>query len=222
MSRLAHRSVRFLWMFAMSILILGPISLRASDEPKPTPDNTIGIQLAETVPAQNFANPPKFWITEVTDRSGNPQPMLVLKARGGIFFDRQPTVILREAVEQSLKAAELLASDANSANLLIRLYVFHFGLAEGSQLDLFGKVEFSAMLKNPKTGETMEVQANGTSIGKGAVRKKNVQKNIQDDIEEALKDAIRNFLRGQQLKDAVSALQKSAETPATAPAAAVN
>jgi uncharacterized lipoprotein YajG len=203
-------------ILVMAVFICNARTL--ADEPKPKPENTISIQLAETVPAQKFANPPKIWVTEMTDRSGKAQPMLVMKERGGIFLDRQPTVILKEALEQSLRAAGLLATDANSADLLVRVYLFQFGLAEGSQLDFFGKVEFAAVVKNPKTGETQEVRAAGTSIAKGAVHKKNLQKNVQEDVEEALKDAIRNFLRGQQLKDAVTALQKSTDaTPEAKP-----
>jgi hypothetical protein len=72
-------------------------------------------------------------------------------------------------------------------------------------------VEFSTIVKNPKTGETAEVKATGTSIAKGASRKKNAQKNVQDDLEESLKDATRNFLRGQQLKDAVAGLWKAGD-----------
>lgn len=181
-----------------------------ADEPKPTPENTISVRLTEAVPAQKFEHPPKFWITEATDRSGDPQPMLVLKGRGGVFLDRQPTLILREAIQDSLKSADLLAADAGSADLTIRLYLFHFGLAEGSALDFFSKVEFSAMVKNPKTGESQEVKAVGTSIGKGAIRKKNMQKNVEENITEALKDATRNFLRGTQLKEAVNSLLKGA------------
>ena len=187
-----------------------------ADEPKPKPENTISIQLTEPVPAQKFANPPQIWIAEVTDRSGNPQPILVMKQRGGIFLDKQPTVILRETLEQSLKAANMLATEANKADLLVRVFVFQFGLAEGSQLDFFGKVEFAATVKNPKTGETQEVRAAGTSIAGGAFHKKNLQKNVQDDIVAALRDALRNFLRGQQLKDAVAALQRDAAPPSEA------
>jgi len=200
----------------LAVCALGALLL--ADEPKPKPENTISVHLTEPVPAQKFAIPPKFWISDVTDRSGNAQPMLVLKERGGIFLDRQPTVIVREALEQSLKASELLAADANSADLTMRIYLFHFGLAEGSALDFFGKVEFTAIVKNAKTGESQEVKAAGTSIAKSAMKKKNIQKNVEDDIEESLKDAIRNFLRGQQLKDAVAALMKNADvTPAAAP-----
>ena len=187
----------------------------AADEPKPKPENTISIKLAEPVPAQKFERPPKFWITDVTDRSGNPQPMLVLKERGGVFLDRQPTAILREALDDSLKSANLLAADAASADLTVRLYLFHFGLAEGSGMDFFSKVEFSAMVKNPKTGESQEVKAAGTSIAKGAFRKKNIQKNVEDNLQEALKDATRNFLRGTQLKEAVTGLWKAPATEAT-------
>jgi hypothetical protein len=192
-----------------------------ADEPKPKPENTISVQLTEPVPTQKFEHQPKFWITDVTDRSGNPQPLLVLKERGGVFLDKQPTVIVKDALEQSLKSANLLAPDVASADLVLRVYVFHFGLASGSLLDFFGKVEFSTMVKNPKTGESVEVKAVGTSIANGAVRKKNLQKNVEENIEGALRDATRNFLRGAQLKDAVAALAKAPEPqPAAAPVSA--
>jgi hypothetical protein len=209
----------FLLSFLSAILLACCVSAIA-DEPKPKPDNTVSVHLAEPVSVQRFENAPKFWITDVIDRSGNPQPMLVLKERGGIFLDKQPTVIIREALEQSLKAANFLAADANSADLVLRIYVFQFGLAQGSQLDFFGKVEFTAMVKNPKTGDSREVKAAGTSIAKGAMRKKNLQKNVQDDVEESLKDATRNFFHGQQLKDAVAELRKGADiVPAPQPPA---
>jgi len=197
-------------IFAMG-LSLALVARMAADEPKPTPENTISLRLAEPVPAQKFDPSPKFWITDVTDRSGNPQPLLVLKDRGGVFLDREPIKILREAINDSLKSANLLAADPGSADLSIRLYLFHFGLAPGSGLDLFSKVEFSAMVKNPKTGESQEVKAAGTSIGKGAFRKKNVQKNVEENIQEALKDSTRNFVRGVQLKQAVNGLWKAPE-----------
>ena len=138
------------------------------------------------------------------------------RERGGIFLDKQPTATVKEALEQSLKAANLLAPDAGSADLVLRVYLFHFGLASGSGLDLFGKVEFTTVIKNPKTGESQEVKAAGTSIGKGAVRKKNIQKNVQENIEEALHDATRNLLRGTLLKEAVAALWKGTEGAAPA------
>jgi hypothetical protein len=183
--------------------------IAAADEPKPKPENTITIKLADPVSTQKFAQKLKFSITDATDRSGNPQPMLVMKGRGGLFLDRPPAAVVREALESSLKSADLLAPDPASADLTVRLYLFHFGLAEGSGLDLFSKVEFSALLKNPKTGDSQEVKASGTSIAKGALRKKNMQKNVEENLEEALRDATRNFLRGTQLKDAVAALLKA-------------
>jgi hypothetical protein len=196
----------------LAALACGMQARAFADEPKPKPENTVSVHLAEPVAPQKFEHTPKFWITEMADRSGNPQPMLVLKSRGGIFLDRQPTVIVREALEESLKSGNLLAAESNSADLVIRVYLFHFGLAEGSGLDFFGKVEFTAIVKNPKTGETAEVKASGTSIAKGAARKKNLQKNVQEDLEESLKDAARNFLRGQQLKEAVGLLWKGGDT----------
>ena len=211
-------SVRFTVSLFLATSILIFRTSTAGQDPKPKPENTISVHPGDPVPAQKFANPPKFWISDVIDRSGNPQPMLVFKERGGIFLDRQPTVIVREALEESMKAANLLAADVNSADLVLKVYLFQFGLAQGSQLDFFGKVEFTAMVKNPKSGESLEVKAAGTSIAKVAVLKKNIQKNVQDDVEASLRDAVRNFLRGQQLKDAVGALRKNADlAPAAAP-----
>jgi hypothetical protein len=215
------RSTTLSWcaVFAAGLLCAGTPRAGA-DEPKPKPENTISVQLGEPVVPQKFSPAPKFWIVDVTDRSGNAQPMLVMKERGGVFLDQPPTNTLKEAVEQSLKAANLLATDAGSADLVLRIYLFHFGLAAGSGLDLFGKVEFTMVLKNPKTGESQEVKAAGTSIANGAFRKKNIQKNVQENIEAALHDAMRNFLRGTQLKEAVAALWKGPEgTPVQGKAA---
>ena len=195
---------------------LAPQMVRA-DEPKPTPENTIHVQLAAPVPPQKFAKPVRFFISEVIDRSGNAEPLVVLKQRGGVFLDRQPTQITREAIEQSLKAADLLAADAASADLVLHIYIFHFGLAQGSGLDFFGKVEFSVMVKNLKTEESQEVQAKGTSIANAAMRKKNIQKNVQANIEGALEDAVRNLLRGTQLKEALAALLKNSPSAPAAP-----
>ncbi len=206
-ARMGSHPVAYLRAGVLLACVLASPNVRA-DEPKPTPENTIHVQLAAPVPPQKFAKPPKFYIGDVIDRSGNPQPMLVLKDRGGVFLDRQPTQIAREAIEQSLKAADLLAADAASANLVLQVYVFHFGLAQGSGLDFFGKVEFSVMVKNPKTEESQQIQAKGTSIAKAAVRKKNIQKNVQADIEGALEDAVRNLVRGTQLREAVASMLK--------------
>src|SRR5208337_4524859 len=142
-------SVRFNICLLLSVFFLLFHAAAAGQDPKPKPENTISAHLGEPVPAQKFANPPKFWISDVIDRSGNPQPVLV---------------------------------------------------------------------KNPKSGESLEVKAAGTSIAKTAMLKKNIQKNVQDDVEESLRDAVRNFLHGQQLKDAVGVLRKSMNAaPVTTP-----
>jgi len=204
----------------LSALLLAPASASvvafAADDPKPKPENTISIHPAQPVTPQKFAQPFTILISDITDRSGNPQPMLVYKPRGGIFTDRMPTEILREALENSLKPAGLLASDKDSADLVARVYVFKFGLAASSGMDFFGSVEFSVMLKNPKTGATQEVRASGTSIANVAMLKKNIQKNVQENLETALNDALINFFRGVQLKDAVKTLMKAQENPAPA------
>lgn len=205
-------------LIGATLLCFTPAVAARADEPKPKPENTIAVRLSEPVAPQVFPHPPKFFIAEVTDRSGNPQPMLVYKPRGGIFLDRQPTEITREALEMSLKAAGMLAADRESADLLLQVYLFHFGLESGSGLDFFGKVELAVMVKNPKTGKSQQVGASGTSIAGAAVLKKNIQKNVQENIEKALSDALRNFLRGSQLRKAVLDLSSPAPSPASAPA----
>jgi hypothetical protein len=199
------------------LLLLFAISPAKADEPKPARDNTIHVQLASPVTPQKFARPIRFFVPDVVDRSGNAQPMLVMKERGGVFLDRQPALITREAITESLKTAEALAADAASAELVLQVYLFHFGLARGSGLDFFGKVEFSVTVKNPKTGESQQIQAVGTSIAGLAVRRKNMQKNVQENIEAALEDAVRNLLRGKQLKEAVAALIRDASNASRVP-----
>jgi hypothetical protein len=100
----------------------------------------------------------------------------------------------------------MLAADRDSADLVLTVYLFHFGLATGSGFDFFGKVEFAVMLKNPKTGRSEQITALGTSIASGAMRKKNVQKNVQEDIDHAFEGALQNLLRGGKLRDAVNAM----------------
>jgi len=182
-----------------------------ADEPKPTPGNTIHVQLAEPVKPQTFSRPLKFFVVDVVDRSGSAQPMMVFKPRGGIFLDHTPSEIMRAGLETCLKSADMLAKDRDSADFLLTLYLFNFGLSESSGMDLFGKVEFAVMLKNPKTAKSQQITASGTSIAGGAVRKKNVQKNIQEDIENAFGDALRNLLHGVKLRDAVAALDVPAD-----------
>ncbi len=192
-----------------------------ADEPKPTPENTIHVQLVAPVPPQKFRKAVKFFVSEVIDRSGNAQPMLVLRHKGGVFLDRQPVQIVRESIEQSLKTANLLAADAASADLVLQIYVFHFGLAQGSGLDYFGKVEFSVMVKNLKTEESQQIQAAGTCIANAAVLKKNIQKNVQANIEGALEDAVRNLVRGTQLREAVASLLKNDGSGPAAPSSGI-
>jgi hypothetical protein len=197
--------------------------VQAAEDPKPTPENTITIQLAEPVKPQTFSRPLRFFLVDVIDRSGNAQPMLVFKPRGGIFLDRTPALITRAGLETCLKSANMLAPDRESADFLLTIYLFNFGLSDSSGMDFFGKVEFAATLKNPKTSKSQQVAASGTSIASVAMRKKNIQKNVQDDIERAFADALRNLLRGVKLRDAIVALDVPAETPgapAQAPVAA--
>jgi len=172
-------------------------------DPKPTPENTIHITLGTPVTPQKFSRPVKFFVGDVIDRAGNAQPMLVMSARGGIFVDRLPVDIVREALESSLKAADMLSPDAVSADLILNVYLFHFGLAP-SLGDLFGKVELAVAVKDPKTGKSQQISASGTSISHIAAFKKNEMKDLAANFNGALSDAVRNLLRGQALRDAVT------------------
>jgi hypothetical protein len=186
-----------------------------AEDPKPRPENTISVQLAEPVKPQAFSRPLKFFLVDVIDRSGNAQPMMVFKPRGGIFLDRTPSEITRAGLQTCLKSANMLAADRDSADFLLTVYLFNFGLSDSSGLDFFGKVEFAVTLKNPKTAKSQQITASGTSIAGVAVRKKNIQRNVQEDIERAFSDALRNLLRGVKLRDAVAALDVPADLPAT-------
>ncbi len=199
-------------------------SAALADEPKPTPNNTIHVELGEPVKPQTFARALKFFVADVTDRSGNAQPMLVYKPRNGIFLDRTPAEITREGLTTCLKSANMLAADRDSADFILTVYLFRFGLSDSSGMDFFGKVELAVVVKNPKTGKSQQVTAGGTSIAGAAILKKNIQKNVLEDINNAFGDALRNLLRGEKLRDAVTALDVSAgdKTPpagTTAPAA---
>jgi len=82
----------------------------------------------------------KFFISEVIDRVRESQAMLVLRDRGGIFLDATHG-ITREAIEQSLKAADLPGGGCRSATWCCR-FTSPFGLAQGSGFDFFGSRVF--------------------------------------------------------------------------------
>lgn len=183
-----------------------------ADDPKPTPENTVHVELSEAVKPQQFARPLKFFVADVTDRSGNAQPMLVYKPRKGIFLDRTPVEITREGLTSCLKSADMLAPDRDSADFVLTVYLFRFGLSDSSGMDFFGKVEFAVVVKNPKTGKSQQVSAAGTSIAGAAILKKNIQKNVLENINNAFADALRNLFRGEKLRDAVAAMDAPAGT----------
>ena len=189
---------------ALSVCLCFVTCAVRADDAKPTPDNTIHVKLAGPVAPQKFSQPVKFFVGDVVDRAGNPQPMLVTDMHNAIFVDRLPVDIMRDALESSLKAADMLAPDAASADLMLNVYLFHFGLAP-SLGDYFGKIELAVTVKNPVTGKSQQISATGTSISHAALRKKNAMKNLEQDFNGALGDAVRNLLRGQGLRDAVTA-----------------
>ena len=191
-----------IWLLSLLFLTLTAVG----EEPKPTAANTISVKLINEVKPQTFSRPIKFFVENVIDRTGNPQPMLVLKERGGVFLDRQPTEIVRQALQETLQKSGLLAADRGSADYQLTVYLFHFGLASGSGLGLeyFGKVDLNVVLKPAPGGKSQEITALGTSIQDAAVRKKNILRNVEANISEALEAALRNFLRGTKLRDAVS------------------
>jgi hypothetical protein len=165
-------------------------------EPKQKPENTIHVDLPEPVKPQAFPKPVTFFVDKVIDRSGAPQPHLLTRGRGGIFIDQEPTDVVRTALEASLKSGDALAASKDAADYVLDVYLFHFGLAEGTGLELYGKVELNIVMKS-RAGKSLQITA--------LVRKKNIQKNLQASLEQAIQGAIRNFLRGTQLRDAIAA-----------------
>jgi len=202
--------LQFAVLFCPLLLALSAVA----DEPKPTPENTISIKLENEIKPQTFPRAIKFFVDRVVDRSANPQPMRVLKERGGVFLDKQPTEIVQQALQETLHKSNLLSADAASADYVLTVYVFHFGLGSGLGNEYYGKVDLNIVVKDGRGGASQQVTAMGTSIQGSAVRKKNILKNIQADIEEALESSLRNFLRGTKLRDAVApASDKPAEAP---------
>jgi hypothetical protein len=196
-------AVIFMALLIFALMVCVAVSSAWAGDPKPTADNTIHISLTTAVAPQKFPRPLKFFVGEVVDRAGNAQPMLITSARGGIFVDRLPADIVRDALESSLKAADMLSPDAASADFVLNVYLFHFGLAP-SLGDFFGKVELAVVVKDPKSGKSQQISASGTSISHVAKLKRNEMKNLEADFNGALGDAIRNLLRGQALHDAVA------------------
>jgi hypothetical protein len=213
------RSPVRLWPVYLLLLFLVTLTALAED-PKPTPSNTISVKLENEIKPQSFPRPIKFFIDKVIDRSSNPQPLLVLKERGGVFLDKQPTEIVEHALEETLEKSGLLTLDRASANYLLTVYLFHFGLAQGAGFEFYGKVELNVVVKDAASGKSQTIAALGTSIQGGAVRKKSIIKNVEANINDALEAALRNFLRGTKLRDAVAVPEtkpNSARAPVSAP-----
>jgi hypothetical protein len=204
------RSRFFILMVGLGMLLfLNPLILQGKTEPKQTPENTLSLKLPEPVKPQTFPRPLKFLVVNVIDRTGDPRPMLVAEGRGGIFFDRDRTAVVRQALEDSLRAAGMLAPDEASADFLLTVYLFQFGLAEGSGFEIFTKLDMNVVVKSRATGKSQEVPALGTSIEQAALRKKNIMKRAQASLEECLTTALRNFLRGVKLREAIESLSAS-------------
>lgn len=204
------RSRFFILMVGLGMLLfLNPLILQGKTEPKQTPENTLSLKLPEPVKPQTFPRPIKFLVVNVIDRTGDPRPMLVSEGRGGIFFDRDRTAVVRQALEDSLRAAGMLAPDEASADFLLTVYLFQFGLAEGSGFEIFTKLDMNVVVKSRATGKSQEVPALGTSIEQAALRKKNIMKRAQASLEECLTTALRNFLRGVKLREAIESLSAS-------------
>jgi len=210
---------RTLTAFLISGFLFAASTASGKDDPKQTPANTVSVHITAVKP-QVFPQKIKFFINRIVDRSGSPQPLLAYAPRGGVFFDREPSQMVQEALEESLKLGEMLASDATSADYLLDVYIFHFGLASGSGFEFFAKAELSVVVKNANGGKSETVPAMGTSIQNRAMLKSNIQKNVTGNVEEALQDCVRNLLRGIKLRDAIASLQGG--TPAAASAQALS
>jgi hypothetical protein len=117
--------------------------------------------MIEQVKPQAFPRPIKFYVSDVVDRSGNPQPLLV---GPNLFLDREPTMIVHEALENTFKAAGMPAADSASADYSLRVFIFGFGLAATAPGEVFAKVELSVAVKNQRSGKSQTVAALGTSI----------------------------------------------------------
>jgi hypothetical protein len=180
-------------------LPLEEVSSRAADEPKPTPENTISIQLAAPVKPQTFPRPVKFLVHDVIDRTGDPDPMLLYKTPSisffgreygvrGVYFDREPKIIVSQALEDSLRAAGMLAPDEAAADYLLTVNLFSFGVA-GSEAGLYAKVELNVEVKNPRAGRSEQVTALGTGFQPARVKKEKKKPSWMTKMEATLRVA---------------------------------
>jgi hypothetical protein len=215
---MAKKSITFMMG---TLLLLAVSTAAAKDEPKQTAANTVSVHVSPVKP-QVFPKQIKFFVNRIVDRSGSPQPLLAYAPRGGVFFDREPAEMVREALEDSLKLGEMMASDSTSADYVLDVYIFQFGLSKGSGFEFFAKAELSVVVKNVNAGKTETVPAMGTSIQNRAVLKSNIQKNVTENVEESLQDCIRNLLRGVKLREAVTSLQGAAPAATNAQALSKN
>src|SRR5215813_8301870 len=199
--------IKFLALI-LCLIFLATITVRGSDNPKQTATNTVSIHV-DPVKPQVFPQKTTFFIDRIVDRSGKPQPLLAYAPRGGVFFDREPGAVVREALENSFRAGEMLAPAAGSADVVLDVYIFEFGLSPGSGFEFFAKVELSVVLRNNSGLKSEPVTALGTSIQNRAILKSNIQKNVTVNVEEALHDAVRSLVRGTKFRDTVLALQDS-------------
>lgn len=190
-----------------------------SKEPQQSAKNTLTLRIPEPTETLSFQKPFKFHIPQVTDRTGNIPPNLVLRRDDGIFLTPEPRAIVFQRVESSLRTAGLLAANAASADYNLTVQIIQFGHVPGIGREYFFKVELIALVENNLTRETKTFNAMGTSVAWG-------KKNIQVNMENALIKALRGFLHGAQFRDAVGELEQSADarraSEAAAAAAAAN
>src|SRR5260221_261438 len=88
------------------LIVYALVAVKArAEEPKPTPENTIHVHIAQSVKLETFSRPLKFFLVDVVDRSGSAQPMMVFRRRGGIFLDHTPSEITRAGLETIMGCA---------------------------------------------------------------------------------------------------------------------
>jgi len=198
----------------------GQVCPLAAKEPKQTPKNTISIQLAAPVKPQTFSRPVTFYVVDVIDRTGDPDPMLVYRTSvrllwrefgQAVFLDREPKSIVRQALEDSLRAAGMLARDEASAEYLLAVYLFRFDVAS-SAAGLYSRVELNVAMKNPKTGNSEQVSGLGAAVEGREPSPFAEPRYVRAVLTDALEAALRNFLRSTKLPQALETLSVPAPT----------
>jgi|SRR5579871_427479 len=120
-----------------------------------------------------------------------------------VNWQTDPADIVRDALVQSFRSANNLASDDTAADYTLLVTLFRFGLADATWREYYSKLEMLVQVKNMRTGAIVDVPAIGTCVAKTEDRDHKSKQKIESGLQTALSRGVTNFLYSARLKAAV-------------------